>query len=423
MISFLFRALLRDTNRSLLPGLVIAVGVALSTFMAGYLEGVFTGFFGRMAALQTGHIMVMTRGYYQARAQLPNDLALTELDSVKKLLTVRFPQLQWVPRIRFAGLLDVPTPERETAQQMPVMGLGMELLDAASGEEERLQLDRALKVGTLPRSPEEILIGSKVAERLHLNPGGEVTFLGSDTSGELSVAALRVAGIVHFGVQSLDRNLIVLDITEAQTILGMDDAAGELLGYFKDGLFHAEEGEKIAGDIASLTLGNFPQSLIAVPMNRQEELMEYFTYLDQAKGIMLFLLLVVMVTVLWNAALISGLRRHREFGIRLALGESHRHLYATIIVEGVLLAAMATVVGAAVGLAGAYYLQVHGFDVSEYMRQAEVIFPEILRARITPGTVFWGAVPGFIAAALGSALAGRRIFKRETASLMRELSV
>ena len=42
MIKFLFKGIIRDKSRSLLPVIVVALGVFLTVFMSGFMKGVFS---------------------------------------------------------------------------------------------------------------------------------------------------------------------------------------------------------------------------------------------------------------------------------------------------------------------------------------------------------------------------------------------
>ena len=81
---------------------------------------------------------------------------------------------------------------------------------------------------------------------------------------------------------------------------------------------------------------------------------------------------VIMAIVLWNTGLMSGIRRYAEMGVRLAIGETKRHVYYTLLIEAVLVGIVGTIIGTAVGLIPAYYLQEVGIDISGMMGGAQM---------------------------------------------------
>ena len=130
-----------------------------------------------------------------------------------------------------------------------------------------------------------------------------------------------------------------------------------------------------------------------------------------------------MSAVLWNTGLLGGLRRYREFGIRLALGESKGMIFRSLILEAVLIGIIGSIIGTLLGLGFVFYLQTYGFDMSQYMENTSMLMPSIVRARVTPDLFFIGFIPGLLAMVLGNMLSGRGIYKRETARLFKELEV
>jgi len=130
-----------------------------------------------------------------------------------------------------------------------------------------------------------------------------------------------------------------------------------------------------------------------------------------------------MSVVLWNTGLLGGLRRYKEYGIRLALGESKGSIYRKSIIEAVLIGAIGSTLGTFLGLIATYYMQEIGLDISDLMDKSSMIMPSTIRAKIIPNQIYIGFIPGVLAMVLGNMLSGMGIYKRETANLFKELEV
>ncbi|MBD3413388.1 MAG: hypothetical protein GF421_03030, partial [Candidatus Aminicenantes bacterium] len=117
MIGFLIKGILRDRHRSLVPLIIISVGVAMSVFMYTYIWGFIDDLTRTNAVYETGHLKVMTRAYKEISDQIPNDLGLTDTDSLIRDMEKEYPGADWTPRIKFAGLLDIPDEKGETRAQ------------------------------------------------------------------------------------------------------------------------------------------------------------------------------------------------------------------------------------------------------------------------------------------------------------------
>jgi putative ABC transport system permease protein len=130
---------------------------------------------------------------------------------------------------------------------------------------------------------------------------------------------------------------------------------------------------------------------------------------------------LAMSLVLWNAGLLSGLRRYGEVGVRLAIGEEKGHVYRSMILESVFVGVAGSTVGTAIGLFFAWLIQTYGIDISGMMQGASMMMPSTIRARITPVDFYLGYIPGLISTVLGTMLAGIGIYRRQTARLFKEL--
>ena len=81
MIRFLFKGIINDRSRSLLPIIVVSIGVMLSVVMYCWIRGIIGESLRLNASFTTGHLKVMTRAYLKDVDQMPNDLALMGVDN------------------------------------------------------------------------------------------------------------------------------------------------------------------------------------------------------------------------------------------------------------------------------------------------------------------------------------------------------
>jgi putative ABC transport system permease protein len=130
---------------------------------------------------------------------------------------------------------------------------------------------------------------------------------------------------------------------------------------------------------------------------------------------------VVMSIVLWNAGLMSALRRYGEMGVRLAMGESSAHIYRTLITESLMIGIAGSLIGTLLGVSVSRYPQVRGLDISPLLKNASMMIFNVLRARVTPTSFLIGLVPGLLATFLGTSISGLGIFRRRTSELLKEM--
>ena len=424
MIKFIIKGILRDKSRSLLPVIVVSLGVFLTVFMSGWMKGIFSDMIDMNANYTMGHVKVMTRAYADNEAQIPNDLALLEVSQLKAQLQADYPDTEWVRRIQFGGLLDVPDANGETRAQGPAAGRAIDLLSPNSKEAERLNIPKSIVKGHLPQKPGEVLISDEFAERFGVKIGDDISIFGATMYGSPTIPTFKVSGTLNFGMAILDRGAIIMDITDAEQAFDMDDAAGELLGYFSTGQYDDERALQMREAFnAEYSSEDDEFSPKMVRLRDEASLKQYLDMADNMSAMMVTIFILAMSIVLWNTGLLGGLRRYTEYGVRLALGEEKGHIFRTIIYEALLIGSIGSVLGTVLGLGISYYLQENGIDFSAMMKNVTMMMPTVYRAKVSPELFYIGFIPGLLAMTLGNALAGYAIYKRKTAQLFKELEV
>lgn len=422
MILFLLKGLVRDRSRSLFPVLIVVAGVMLTVVLYSFIMGTEADIVRANASFQTGHLMVTTRGYGAAGELRPLDLALGGVDSIRSDLSLRYPGVEWTPRIRFAGLLDLPDSLGETKSQGPVVGLAVELGEEGSLERSNLNLDRALQRGRLPSGQGEAVLSETFCSALGLDLGQTATLITTSMYGSLVTANFRIVGTIRFGVSAMDRGAMLVDCRDLRAVLDMPDAAGELLGFFRDGAYDARAAEAIRDNFNSGLDGG--TGVLDPEMTALRDHGGLAQTLDLARAIsaaLVGLFVLVMSIVLWNAGLMGSLRRYGEIGVRLAIGEDKGHIYRTLLAEALLVGLAGAVVGTILGLIVSHHLQSHGLNIAPFLRNASMLITDVLRARVTPASSVIGFVPGLLATFLGAAVSGLGIYKRQTSQLAKEL--
>jgi len=422
MIRFLFKGLMRDRSRSLFPILTVVIGVMLTVFLYNWINGAEFNFIDSSARFNTGHVKVMSRAYAREADQVPNDLALVGVRALTDQLREQYPDMIWTSRIRFGGLLDIPDAQGETRDQGPVMGLAVDLLSGGSAEPGIFKLEEALVRGRVPQQAADILISEDFARRLKVEPGDTATLISVTMQGSMAVANFTVAGTIRFGVEAMDRGAMVADIAAVRAALDMEDAAGEVLGFFADFLYRDGEAKEIAARFNS-AYNDDPDEFAPVmdTLSSQAGMADLLAMMRMFSGLVLVVFIAVMSIVLWNAGLMGSLRRYGEIGVRLAMGETKTHIYGTLIMEALMVGALGTLIGTAAGLAESYYLQAHGLDIGFMMKNASLFVSNVMRAKVSPVSYGIGFIPGMAATFLGASISGLGIYRRQTSQLMKEL--
>jgi putative ABC transport system permease protein len=238
----------------------------------------------------------------------------------------------------------------------------------------------------------------------------------------MAVQNFIISGTVEFGITAMDREAIIADVSDVQYALEMPNGAGEILGYSKDMFFNSKTADKMAAEFNKrYSKPDDKYSPIMLTLEDQNGLREYLHYVDVVIFFIIGVFLIAMSAVLLNAGLMSGIRRYGEVGIRLALGESKDQIYKSLLNESVIIGLAGSMIGTAVGLALALYFQEKGLDMSGQFKNSTLMVNNLIKAKISFTSYYIGFIPGLLATLLGTSLSGIQIFKRQTASLFKEL--
>ncbi len=422
MIRFLLKGLLRDRNRSLMPILIVTAGVALTVLMFCYMTGVLGDMIETTANYSSGHVKMMTRAYAKNKAQVPNDLALLDVNDLLTKLHHNYPTMEFVQRINLGGLLDSPDKNRETKKQGIVAGIAVDLLSKNSKEIDRLNIRNSLRKGRFPKKPNEVLLSDEFADKLEVKPGGTVTLITSTMYGSMSIQNFVVAGTIDFGMQAMDRSGMIADISGIQNALDMNDACGEILGFLNSQNYDDIQAMNVEQTFNKKYSDEDDEfSPVMTRLKNESMMSDYFDYVDNIVGIIISIFIFSMSIVLWNTGLIGGLRRYGEVGVRLAIGEEKGHIYRSMIMESILIGIIGSFIGTIIGLGFSYWIQEVGINVGDILKNSKMMVPSVFRAKITTPAYYLGFIPGLFSIVLGTMLSGIGIYKRKTAQLFKEL--
>jgi putative ABC transport system permease protein len=401
-----------------MPILIVTAGVSLTVLLFCYITGVLGDMIEFSAKYSSGHVKIMTRAYAENKNQKPNDLAILNVGDLNTNLHKDYPNIEFVQRINFGGLLDSPDENGETKKQGIVSGIAVDLLSENSKEIDRLNIRKSLRRGQFPKKSDEILISDEFAKKLEVEPGDTVTLITSTMYGSMSIQNFTVSGTIEFGVQIMDRSGMIADISGIQNAMNMHDACGEILGFLNSPNYNDTEARIVENDFNDkYSDKNDKFSPIMTRLKNESVLSGYFDYIDSFVSIIITIFIIAMSIVLWNTGLIGGLRRYGEIGVRLAIGEETGHIYRSMIYESILIGIVGSVLGTLIGLGFSYWIQEVGIDVGNIMKNSKMMMPSVFRANITAPAYYIGFIPGLFSVVLGTLLSGIGIYKRKTAQL------
>jgi ABC-type lipoprotein release transport system permease subunit len=216
-----------------------------------------------------------------------------------------------------------------------------------SDERKVTGLDSMVVDGTyfIDSSRKEILIGSKLAEKIHVKVGSKVVMMLQDANNEMVSGAFRVKGIYKTRNSGYDESMVFIPLHRMQELVALGDVSNELAVLLNPGV--------------SLDLVRKQISSLA----KNEEVMDWMGLSPELDlGIILLALMFGIV----NTMLMVVLERQRELGMLMAIGMNRVRVFAMVMLETIWLAIVGGPLGLLLGHATIVYFGTHGVNLSQY---------------------------------------------------------
>jgi len=191
--------------------------------------------------------------------------------------------------------------------------------------------------------PREVLVGSGMAEEMNLRPGQTLALVGQSADGAPASGLFRISGVIQTAVDAVNRRGILMGLPAAQSFLGMEDAAHEIV-------IHARDPGRLDVLVATLTRLPGLRDLELMTWDQlQPSMAGIIRMMDSMNGYILFLVLLTAAAGIANTMLMATFERQREFGVLLALGCRPQRLVRILLYESLVLGLGGVVLGLLVG--------------------------------------------------------------------------
>jgi ABC-type lipoprotein release transport system permease subunit len=204
----------------------------------------------------------------------------------------------------------------------------------------------------------EVVLGSGLANVLDVGVGDRVAVMTGTSKGRSFASLYRVSGLVKTGSIDINRTFALTHYDKLSKGLELEGQASFVVLALDD----VDAATAIAGQINELIKDKAPEA-VAMGWAELSPELDVFVKIDQGSMLVMLAMLVAIIgVILANVVTMSVMERTREYGVRLAVGESHSRIVIGLIVETTLLALFFSLLGAAIGEALNFYYQTHPID-------------------------------------------------------------
>jgi putative ABC transport system permease protein len=403
ILKLAYRNFFRNTRRSLISGISVAIAIAVIIFAYSYLKGVTYSIIDNVVRLVSGHVRITTREYERRERMLPLSEAVELTPELFHALD-REGVVAATSRIKFGVMLG------EGDMTIPALGYGVE----PEKETAILKFDKRIVQGEyIAKDDLAVILGRELARRLGKKVGDTLTIITRTAYDSPTGMNLLVKGIYATGLGGIDRSVFYLPLKKAQELLDLDGKATEIVVILRD--------RDRAPTLAAAVRHQFPN--LSVTPYQDNPLLRTLTSAESIFMIFYFIILLVACSTIANTMLMVVFERQREIGMFKALGMGSGSVIAMLIIESGLIGLTGSVVGCLIGALFSYWLKFRGIDLTLFSStaSADMPFGPIVYFAPTPAIILTAFLLGLLASAVVAYLPVRRVTKLDPARTLRTI--
>jgi putative ABC transport system permease protein len=372
-----YRNFFRNTRRSIISGISVALAITAIIFVRSYLAGFFENISGNVVKLLSGHIRIATKEYERRERMLP----LAEFIELSPEFYESLPDEEiemTSPRIKFGVLLG--------EEELSVPALGYAINPESEREIGGLQ-ERIVSGSYIQSGEKAAILGKGLAERLRVTVGDTLTIITRTAYDSPTGMNLLVKGIFQIGIGGMDRSLFYIPLDVGQTMLDLEGRATEFAIILKN--------PDNAIQIANLI--NLGAEYSVVPF-QHNTLLRYINIATFVYSIFYLVVLLVACSAIANTMLMIVFERTKEIGMMKALGLNNLSIVGLLTIEAGIIGVIGSAIGSVFGAILSYWLKYQGIDISmmSSTTSADMPFGPIIYAAPTPFIIISAFVLGLI---------------------------
>lgn len=389
LISIAWRNVLRNGKRTLITATAMAVSVAICIFLSVFTNQFYATFFDLLVTQKMGHIQIQNVDYTKTKALHDT---IKEGDALIEQLQ-GLDGTSGVSAKLYGNVLVSGTEDSAGAQ---VIGVLPSAEESARGASQQIVQGEYLT----DTPAKEVIAGITLYEDLELNLGDEIFVYTQAADGSMAYDLYNLVGVYKSGSTMFDRG-IQLHVSDLQNLLILPSQYHEILVTDKD----SAHIETLQTDIKALLDSESVGAKTWWETSPQTK--EMMAFQDVSEVLFLGIIFFIAGFGVLNTMLMAVFERTREIGVMMALGLQRIKVIQVIVIESILLAALASLIGMVMGAAINYYLSVQGVDLSggtgEPLQMMGINFDPIMYVSMQL-EAYWTPVIGLFLIAMVSAL-------------------
>lgn len=377
-----FRNIWRNTTRSIIIMLSVAIGLFAGIAVIALYKGMLRSRVQTVIQTETGHIQLHHPEFkkdHDVKFVLPG--GYHSLEKIRSLEGVKLAASKSITQ----GMLSNVT----GSAGVQINGVDPEAEYQVSRLKQKIKEGKGFTEG----KKNEILIGKKLAGKMKLKNGVKVVLTFTDTAENIVAGAFRVAGIYESDNAPFDEKNVYVQMRDLNRMLGINDAFHEITI-----LLNSDDA---VNRTQAVLQKQFPEHLVETWAEISPETRLMINTVNEYSFIIIVIIMLALAFGIINTMLMAILERTKEIGMMCALGMNRLRLFTLILLETLTL----TLAGTPVGILISWLLINHynkaGLDLSGFGKEmlssfgySSIVYPEFP----------WDRLPAIMVIVSGTAL-------------------
>ena len=277
------------------------------------------------------------------------------------------------------------------------------------------------QLNTIGNKPYQISIGIDLAKKMSLKIGDKITLVIPRANSTMigivpRIKRFEVSSIFNFGMQQYDKNLVFIDIKEAQLLYGKGADVTGLRLKLND-LF-------LAPSMSEIIKFNYTPNYIVIDWTMMNK--NFFNALQMEKTMLLLLMLLIVLVSTFN--IISSLfmvvsEKKSDIAILKTIGMNSKNIMKIFILQGTFLGAAGIILGLILGLLISFNLD-YIVKLIEYFLGRSILDSDIYMISSVPAKVelldlFYVSIASFLLSVLATLYPSINAAKTKPAEALR----
>lgn len=327
LFNIAWRNLWRNPLRSLVIIGSVMTGLWAGIFILAFFRGMINEQIDTSIKQQFSHIQVHHPKFQEDEAP---EFTVLKKQTLLRALSANPAIAAFSERVRMTGMAS----SAYSSTGITILGVN------PAAEAAVTQLNKRIASGAYfdSNSSNQIMIGRKLAEKLHLAINNKIILTFQDKQAELITAAFRIRGIYTAANSGWEESFVYLRANDLDALTPSDGTVQEIAIL----LHQNSDLETVATSLRKSQTGN----TISTWKELSPELRLMIDYFGQYMLIIIGIILIALVFGIINTMLMAVLERYRELGVLMAIGLNKKKIFGMILLETLLM----TIIGCIAGL-------------------------------------------------------------------------